>query len=56
MPAKVKKSGKKFRVVEPSGKVLKNSKGRPVDGGGHVSKDMAESQARAINANAEINQ
>ena len=48
MPAKVKKVGKKYRVVEPSGRLVRRS-GSPVDGGGHSSKSAAQRQARAIN-------
>lgn len=50
MPAKVIKRGDKYRVVEPSGKLVKRN-GKPVDGGGHTSKAKAQKQARAINAN-----
>lgn len=49
MPASIKKRGKKFRVVEPSGKLVRNRAGTPVDGGGHSSKKRALSQASAIN-------
>ena len=49
MPAKAVKRGDKYRVVEPDGKLVRNSKGTPVDGGGHKSKGKAASQARAIN-------
>lgn len=52
MPARVVKRGGKYRVVEPSGKLVKNKKGTPVDGGGHASKGKAQAQARAINANS----
>lgn len=52
MPAKVVKRGDKFRVVEPSGKLVKNNKGTPVDGGGHPSKEKAKRQSDAINANS----
>ncbi len=50
MPAKVEKRGDKFRVVEPSGRLVRSNKGTPVDGGGHGSKAKAERQARAINS------
>lgn len=50
MPASVKKQGGKYRVVEPSGAVVKNKAGTAVDGGGHASKEKAAAQARAINA------
>lgn len=50
MPVTVAKQGGKFRVVEPSGKVAKNTAGTSVDGGGHGSKNQAQAQARAINA------
>jgi hypothetical protein len=51
MPATVRKQGGKFRVVEPTGKLVRNRGGMPVDGGGHASKAKATRQARAINAN-----
>lgn len=50
MPATVKKKGKKFRVVEPDGTLVKGPSGTPVDGGGYASKAKAQAQARAINA------
>lgn len=50
MPAKVRKRGNKWRVVEPDGTLVKNSAGTPVDGGGHRSKHKAMRQASAINA------
>lgn len=53
MPAKVVKRGNKFRVVEPNGKLVKRSNGKAVDGGGHTSKDKAQRQANAINANTQ---
>ena len=50
MPAKVAKKNGKFRVVHGADKKLvKNSGGEPVDGGGHLSGTAAEKQARAIN-------
>lgn len=49
MPAKVAKKGDKFRVVDPDGKIAKNSAGTAADGGGHSRKEDAERQARAIN-------
>lgn len=49
MPAKVEKRGDKYRVVEPSGKLVKRN-GKPVDGGGHATRAKAQAQARAINA------
>jgi len=48
MPAKVRKQGSKYRVVEPSGRLVRRS-GTPVDGGGHRTKTKAQNQARAIN-------
>lgn len=48
MPATVKKVGKKWRVVETSGKLVRR-KGTPVDGGGHRTREAAQRQARAIN-------
>lgn len=49
MPARAIKRGGKWRVVEPSGKLVKRN-GSPVDGGGHESKEKAQAQARAINS------
>lgn len=49
MPAHVKKVGKKYRVVDPDGKVVKNNAGTAVDGGGHATKARASKQASAIN-------
>lgn len=49
MPAKVVKRGKKYRVVEPDGSLVRRG-GAPVDGGGHATKAKAAAQARAINA------
>jgi len=49
MPASVDLRDGKWRVVEPSGKVVTNKGGTAVDGGGHTSKDRAIAQAAAIN-------
>lgn len=49
MPAKVQERNGKWRVVEPSGNLVKRN-GKAVDGGGHESKAQARKQARAINA------
>lgn len=48
MPAKVQKRGDKYRVVEPSGKLVTRN-GSAVDGGGFKSKESAVKQAQAIN-------
>lgn len=54
MPVKVVQRGHKYRIVEAeTGRVAKRSTGKPVDGGGHVWRDKAERQARAINASLE---
>lgn len=51
MPVKVKKVGKKYRVVDAdTGGITRNKGGTAADGGGHDNKDRAEAQARAINA------
>ncbi len=51
MPVKVKREGRKFRVIEASsGRLAKNAEGGEVDGGGHATQAKAEAQARAINA------
>jgi hypothetical protein len=49
MPAKVQKRGDKYRVVEPSGKLVRRN-GTPVDGGGHESEAKAKRQAAAVNS------
>jgi hypothetical protein len=49
MPAHVEKQGKKWRVVDPGGNLVKTKKGNPVDGGGFDSEDAAQRQASAIN-------
>lgn len=49
MPARVRKIGDKWRVIEPSGSVVTNKAGTAVDGGGHTSKHRAQMQAAAIN-------
>lgn len=48
MPARVIRRKKKYRIVEPNGRLIKR-KGTPVDGGGHSSKKKAQAQAAAIN-------
>jgi hypothetical protein len=50
MPAKVVKRDDKYRVVEPSGRLVRRN-GSVVDSGGHDTRQSAEAQARAINAN-----
>lgn len=50
MPAKVRKQGNKYRVVEPTGRLVRSGNGKPADGGGHRTKRKAQQQARAINA------
>jgi len=52
MPAKVRKRDGEFRVVEPSGRLVRKESGTPADGGGHESRKKAQAQARAINARA----
>lgn len=49
MPAKAVKKGDKFRVVEPTGKLVRNAAGTPIDGGGHKTKAKAAKQAAAVN-------
>jgi len=48
MPLKVKKIGKKYRLVEPDGAIAKNRRGTAIDGGGHSSSTAATKQAQAI--------
>jgi len=48
MPAKVRKIGEKFRVVETDGSIVTRS-GSAVDGGGHNTRAQAQAQAQAIN-------
>ena len=52
MPVKPVKRGDKFRLVEPGGKIAKNSSGTAIDGGGHSSRSQAQRQANAVNANS----
>ena len=50
MPANVRRINRLWRIVGPDGKVELTAKGKPRDGGGHPSKEVAMSQARAMNA------
>lgn len=51
MPVTVHKRGSKYRVVEKStGHIAKSKKGKPMDGGGHMSKSKAMRQMRAMNS------
>ncbi len=54
MPVSVKKIGKKYRLVEPGGKIAKTSGGNPRDGGGHSSKEKAERQRFYMNSGAKL--
>jgi len=50
MPVKVSKRRGKFRIVEAdTGRIVKTSKGRARDGGGHKDRERAQRQATAIN-------
>lgn len=49
MPVHCSLIGGKYRIVEPSGKIAKGSKGNPRDGGGHASKAACNRQASVIN-------
>lgn len=49
MPAKVKKVGNKYRVVEADTGKLVTRGGSAVDGGGHKTRAAAQRQASAIN-------
>ena len=49
MPLAIVKRGKRYRLVERGGNLAKNSKGTPIDGGGHNSRQKAEKQRNAIN-------
>ncbi len=50
MPAKVERRGNKYRVVEAeTGRLVRNRRGTPVDGGGHATLKKAREQAAAIN-------
>jgi hypothetical protein len=48
MPISIKRIGKRYRLVEPDGTIAKNDNGKAIDGGGHNTKERAESQRRAI--------
>lgn len=51
MPVRVRKDGRRYRVVEAStGRIARNASGSSADGGGHATRASAERQARAINA------
>ena len=50
MPARVRKVGDKFRVVEPDGTLILKGDSA-VDGGGHATRAQAMAQAQAINLN-----
>lgn len=50
MPARVRKVGDKFRVVEPDGTLIMKGD-TAVDGGGHATRAQAMAQAQAINLN-----
>lgn len=50
MPVKVVRRGKKYRLIDPDGKIAKNKAGTAIDGGGHQKREMAERQARAVNS------
>ena len=52
MPVACVKTGSKWRVVENSGRLARNSAGSPVDGDGHSSSAACRAQAQAINANS----
>jgi len=50
MPVTVRKRGEKYRVVEKAtGRIAKSKHGKPVDGGGHASKQKAGRQCGYIN-------
>lgn len=56
MPARVHHENGKWRVVHTTDtgiRLVTNTKGTPVDGGGHASEEAAIAQARAINARRE---
>ncbi len=50
MPVHVRKRGAVYRVCEPSGRIAMTDNKKPRDGGGHLSRERADRQARAINA------
>uniref|UniRef100_A0A6M3IKY0 Uncharacterized protein n=1 Tax=viral metagenome TaxID=1070528 RepID=A0A6M3IKY0_9ZZZZ len=51
MPVAVKKIGGKYRIVEKAtGRIAKTDKGNPVDGGGHLNRIKAGTQAGRINS------
>ena len=52
MPVKVEKRDDKYRVVETDGSIAKNKGGTAADGGGHDTREEAQRQANAINANS----
>jgi hypothetical protein len=54
MPAFARKIGKKWRVTEKDGTIVKNKSGTAVDGGGHGSRAAAQRQASAINISQNV--
>lgn len=53
MPVEAKRIDGKWRVIETdTGKLCRNEKGTPCDGGGHNTEKRAKAQATAINRNA----
>lgn len=53
--AKTKNSKGKWRVYDDAGKILKDEKGTPVDGGGYVEESNALHHVEAINNFNRIN-
>ncbi len=49
MPVSVAEREGKYRIVGPDGKIEMTSEGHPRDGGGHVTREEAARQQRAIN-------
>lgn len=49
MPVHCELRNKKWRIIEPDGKIATTKLGKARDGGGHPSKVKCEKQMRAIN-------
>lgn len=49
MPLTVHKRDGKYRLInKTTGRIEKNKNGKPIDGGGHISKEKAMRQVKAI--------
>jgi len=49
MPVQLKRLNRLWRLVEPDGSIAMSDRGKPRDGGGHVTRAPAERQLAAMN-------